>query len=153
MRSLGDDYLRIGDLVGGALGWPSVSGLYLPAPVPDETFRDEFGFVFLADGSTGPFYVSMDDILQTLWQRIPDPRGHAGDAQALLRGFNAGDVADRALAVGVYNALSAGVFRVAGFAAPDRAPGSGLSDLPQPSWSKATTRYPLSASHECASRT
>ena len=127
---LGEDYRRVGDQLGVALGWPKVDGLYLPAPVADETFRDEFGFVFLADGSVGPFYVSMDGILQTLWERYPDPERFQVDARVLLRGFSAGDISDRALAVGAYNALSAAVFRASGFEAPDRAPSSGLSELP-----------------------
>ena len=48
----------------------------------------------------------------------------------MLRGFATTDHASRALALGVYNALSSAMLRKAGFQAPDRAPSSGLPDLP-----------------------
>jgi len=130
MSSIARDYQELGQLQTKALGHPVLNGLYLPAPVPDETFRDEFGFVFLNDGSVGPFYVSMDDVLQTLWTRYPEPAAYTGDASLVLAGFTEGNAVDRALALGVYNALSAAVLRDAGFHAPDRAPASGLPDLP-----------------------
>jgi uncharacterized protein (DUF4213/DUF364 family) len=108
-----------------------VSGLYLPPPAADETFRDEFGFVFLDDGSVGPFYVSMGGILDALWQRYPDPAACCDGVKPLLRGFERTDLAERALAIGVYNALSASLFKRAQFVPPDRAAVSGL-DRPVP---------------------
>ena len=128
--AISSDYQALGERVADLLGNPAVAGLYLPAPVEDETFRDEFGFVFLADGSAGPFYVSMGDILQRLWQRHPDPAAYRGDALGLLQGFASTDMADRALAQGTYNALSTALYRGAGFQPPDRTPNSGLSDTP-----------------------
>ena len=62
-----------------------MAGLYLPQPVADETFRDEFGFVFLEDGSVGPFYVSMGGILADLWHRHPEPAACRADVHALLQ--------------------------------------------------------------------
>ena len=131
MSKLSQDHRELGERLAGALGYPAVTGLYLPVPAADETFRDEFGFVFLADGSVGPFYVSMGDILRTLWSRYPEPAGFAGEALSLLHGFDSAEWAQRALAVGAYNALSSCVFRRAGFEAPDRAPVSGLDELPR----------------------
>jgi uncharacterized protein (DUF4213/DUF364 family) len=120
MSSLSSDYLAIGERLAAALGCPAVSGLYLPAPVADETFRDEFGFVFLADGSVGPFYVSMGDILQRLWLLYPQPEACRADTATLLRGFASRDLASRALALGTYNALTASLYRAVAFAPPDR---------------------------------
>jgi uncharacterized protein (DUF4213/DUF364 family) len=130
MSPLNDALARLGGRLAGALRDVTVSGLYLPAPVADETFRDEFGFVFLDDGSVGPFYVSMGGILETLWQRYPEPAACRDDVQQLLQGFHGLDLADRALALGVYNALSAAVFRRAGFEPPGRLPVAGLEQLP-----------------------
>ncbi|MCG6863717.1 MAG: hypothetical protein LJE70_21045 [Chromatiaceae bacterium] len=123
------DYLRIGQQMAMALGHPTVAGLYLPDPVPDETFRDRFGFVFLSDGSVAPFYVSMGDILRTLWARYPQPRDYVGDTLELLQGFMAQDLATRALALGVYNALSAALISGSGFALAKHVPISGLDDV------------------------
>lgn len=130
MSKLNQRYRSIGGRMADALGCPSVVGLYLPAPVQDETFRDEFGFVFLADGSVGPFYVSMGDILRTLWARHAEPDRFRSDAATLLSGFASHDPADRALALGTYNALSAALFHASGFVAPDRDAASGLAGLP-----------------------
>ena len=131
MSTLSRDYRQLGERLAGALGYPAVTGLYLPAPVDDETFRDEFGFVFLDDGTVGPFYVSMGDILHTLGNRYPNPESFAAGATSVLQGFDTGDPARRALAVGTYNALSTRLFRLAGYVAPDRAPVSGIDDVPR----------------------
>ena len=126
--ALNDDYLRIGTQVARQLGGPAVSGLYLPSPVADETYRDEFGFVFLDDGSVGPFYVSLGELLRRLWRRHPCPADFRGDAAALLQGFADSDPVQRALAVGTYNALSASLYRRAGFEPPARDRTAGLGD-------------------------
>ncbi len=131
VTSISTEHLRIGEQLADSLGHPDVVGLHLPAAVPDETFRDEFGFVFLSDGSIGPFYVSMGNILQTLWQRHPDPDNCRLDALSLLQGFAEADLAGRALALGTYNALSAALYRASGFEPPARKENSGLSDGPQ----------------------
>lgn len=131
VTSISKDYLQIGEQLTDVLGHPGIVGLYLPAAVPDETFRDEFGFVFLADGSVGPFYVSMGDILQTLWQRHPEPANCQLDARSLMQGFTGSDLTSRALALGAYNALSAALYRDSGFEPPDRKENSGLSNPPR----------------------
>jgi uncharacterized protein (DUF4213/DUF364 family) len=130
LGTLSEDYQRLGERLAALLGRPAVRGLYLPTPVADETFRDEFGFVFLSDGSVGPFYVSMGDILRRLWRRHPQPGDVRANPLTLLQGFASADLADRALALGVYNALSAALFRAAGFTPRERASGSGLGGVP-----------------------
>lgn len=120
--SLSDDLRDLGERTADLLGQPMVRGLYLPAAVADETFRDEFGFVLLADGSVGPFYVSLGDLLRRLWRRYPDPAGVTMPATDLLQGLAGRDTAGRALALGAYNALSAALFRATGFEPPDRLP-------------------------------
>ena len=126
--TLNDDYLALGRRLCTLLGSPAVDGLYLPAPVADETFRDEFGFVFLADGSVGPFYVSLGGMLRTLWRRHPDPPLFSADPLHLLDGFGSTEPAVRGLAVGTFNALSAALMHAAGFEPPDRASDSDGSD-------------------------
>ncbi len=130
MTPINEAYQQIGTQLAARLGRPAVSGLYLPAPVADETYRDEFGFVLLANGSVGPFYVSMGDLLRKLWQRHPKPAQLSSDATTLLRGFADGDLARRALALGAYNALSAALFQKVGFVPPERAGNAGLNDVP-----------------------
>lgn len=127
--SINSDYLALGKRLLEVFPSAQIHGLHLPQPVPDETFRDEFGFVFLADGSIGPFYVSMGDILTRLWRRYPAPTATAMPAADPLQGFTSTDLARRALAVGTFNALSHSLLRRAGYQPPDRGTGSGLGDL------------------------
>ena len=132
--AINDDYLHIGERMANTLGHTTISGLYLPAPVVDETFRDEFGFVFLSDDSVGPFYVSMGNILRTLWKRYPKPQQYTGNAIDLLQGFMEQNLATRALALGTYNALSAALFRASGYLPPERGPTLDLGDMPTETW-------------------
>lgn len=66
--SINNEYLHIGERRARLLGQPRISGIYLPPPVPDETFRDEFGFVFLADGSQTPV-----ELIGPSGSVLPDP--------------------------------------------------------------------------------
>lgn len=127
--SLKREYVELAERLLGAFPAARVAGLHLPEPVPDETFRDEFGFVLLDDGSIGPFYVSMDDILRRLWARYPVPGEVALPAAQLLRGLAGDDLGERALALGTFNALSRALWREAGFEPPDRGGGSGVGEI------------------------
>ena len=129
MIPINEAYRQIGTQLAARLGHPAVSGLYLPAPVADETFRDEFGFVLLAVGRVGPVYVSMGDLPRMLWLRHPQPAQLRSDATTLLEGFADGDIARRALALGTYNALSAALFHRVGFVPPERAGNAGLNGV------------------------
>ncbi|MDJ0739902.1 MAG: DUF364 domain-containing protein [Gammaproteobacteria bacterium] len=121
MATLNDDMRALGERLVRELGGPRIDGLYLPEPVADETFRDAFGFVFLDDGSVGPFYVSLDDMLRRLWRRHPHPARFDADPRALLRGLHSADPVDRGFALGTYNALGAALLRRSAYAPPDRA--------------------------------
>ncbi|MDD3448908.1 MAG: DUF364 domain-containing protein [Gammaproteobacteria bacterium] len=122
--SINADYLALSARLDAALPPAGVIGLHLPDPLPDETFRDEFGFVLLADGSVGPFYVSMGGLLEALWRRHPDPASVRMPRGALLEGFRSDDPAGRALAVGAFNALSQSLMRRAGYRPPGRGAGN-----------------------------
>lgn len=121
--SINEDYLRLTDILAAALPPIQVSAVYLPELIDDGVYRDEFGFVVLEDGSIGPFYVSLEPILRTLWGRYPRPGDGRGDPVELARGLNRGDLTARALAMGAFNALSRRLMRCAGFEPPDRGVG------------------------------
>ncbi len=118
--SIDEDYLRLVQVLAAALPPAEVTGLYLPPLVEDGAYRDEFGFVFLSDHSVGPFYASLDPILRTLWRRYPRPGEVRADPIVLGRALEGGDLAERALAIGAFNALSRSLVRRAGFEPPDR---------------------------------
>lgn len=120
--SIDADYLDLLDRFVESLPPAQVTGLYLPDLIEDGSYRDEFGFVFLSDGSVGPFYVSLKPVLATLRQRFPEREGMRMDAAALARRLAGGDLAERALALGAFNALSQQLIRRAGYQPPDRGP-------------------------------
>jgi len=117
--SIKNDYHHLIDRLEAALPALRIDGFYLPEFVDDGEYRDEFGFVVLSDGSIGPFYVSLQPVLENLWRtygrRVPvlDPFDAA-------RGVGATDPARSALGLGAFNALSRSLMRRADFDPPDR---------------------------------
>ena len=102
---------------------PEIAGLYLPDLSADDEFRDEFGFVFLSDGSAAPFYVSLPGMLASLHERFPEPGQARLSLRCSLEGLGDSSLPDRALAVGAWNALSQYLIRRAGFRGPPRGSG------------------------------
>lgn len=117
--SIDADYAALVDSM-AVLPPVDVAGLYLPAPSNDGAYRDEFGFVFLADGSVGPFYVSLKPVLAELWRRFPRPETARFDPVETAWGLEDAGLPTRALALGAFNALSRRLMRGAAYAPPDR---------------------------------
>ena len=109
-----------------ALDAPDIVGLHLPQLPADDEYRDEFGFVFLADGSAAPFYVSLPGTLEALHRRFPEPARARLSLQACLEGLGADKLPERALALGGWNALSQHLLRRAGFEFPARGSAGGF---------------------------
>lgn len=126
--SINPDYLQLLDSMECVEGIPSVAGIYLPPLAQHPEFVDEFGFVFLADGSAGPFYVSLENSLGRLWGVYPEPASVGGDALALARGLASQSLHERAVALGAFNAVSQHLMRRAGYQPPPR----GTAGGPQP---------------------
>jgi uncharacterized protein (DUF4213/DUF364 family) len=124
-----DDYHALGTALAEALPPLGVRSMFLP-PLPEPGDRgDCFAFLFLSDGSAGPFYVSLGNSLARLVERYPDGGIPAESPRELLDGFISSDPMDRALALGAFNAMSQSLMRRAGFVPPrvppdaDPAPG------------------------------
>ncbi len=123
--SLTEDYL---ELVAGfrrLTNVPALAGLFLPALQHHPEFVDEFGFVFLEDGSVGPFYVSLVGTLPELWQRFPEPARARGNALELAAELESEYGPARAVALGAFNALSQHLMRRAKFRPSKRGEASG----------------------------
>lgn len=109
------EYLELARMVMAQVRIPRVSGIHLPHPVAEEKKADEFGFVFLEDGTAAPFYTSLDNALERLWQLYPDGRSCHGEAAALIEQLDSDDAALNALALGGFNAMSQHVMARAGY--------------------------------------
>lgn len=117
--SLAADYLALVEQIRAHLSLPTVQRLYFPRLAADD-FRDEFGFVFLSTGDVGAFYVSLDTSLAELWQAYPQPEQVQGSLDHWLAKLDSPQLAERALGLGAFNALSQYVFRLANYQAPPR---------------------------------
>ncbi|SKA94956.1 Uncharacterized conserved protein, contains DUF4213 and DUF364 domains [Thiothrix eikelboomii] len=117
--SLDADYLALVEQIRAGLSLPAVQRLYFPC-LTTEGFRDEFGFVLLTTGDVGAFYVSLEDSLAELWQAYPQPEQVQVPLDTLLAKLASSQLAERALGLGAFNALSQYVFRLAHYQAPSR---------------------------------
>ncbi len=115
---INEDYLALIQKLGSSLSLPTVTALHLPPLELAGECRDQFGFLFLDDDTAAPFYVSLPGMLDSLWQRFPDPRNAQLTLQECLDGFHQQDLQTRALALGAWNALSHHIFRASGFQLP-----------------------------------
>lgn len=102
--------------VGDAISIPPIEQLLLPVQEASNGKTDEFGFLLLADGSVGPFYVSLGDSCAAIQQISSAENGLRG-TDALRLALSLGDAreAQNALALGAVNAISQHLMRRAGF--------------------------------------
>ena len=112
-----------------AVDIPRVVALHLPESAQCDDFRDQFGFVFLDDGTAAPFYVSLPGTLEALHREFPSPQRVELETRTAVDGLGATALPERALAIGAWNALGQHLLRRAGFRFPPR--GSG-GEQPQP---------------------
>lgn len=126
---ISNEIFKLAERLSGKLELPDIARLHLPELQADDEFRDEFGFVFLDDGTASPFYVSLPGTLASLHRRFPDPRRARLSLRQCLAGFGESSLAERALAVGAWNALSQHLMRRAGYHCPAR--GNTAANQPQ----------------------
>ncbi len=125
--SINLDYLDLAARVCSRTTVPDIVGLHLPAISENDGYCDQFGFIFLEDGSAAPFYVSLPGMLDVLWDSYPQPERTPMTLQQALEGFHSLDLNERALALGAFNALSHYVFRASRFTLPSRDKVSGFN--------------------------
>lgn len=128
--SISIEILALARRLSTELDVPEIAGLHLPALSTEDGLRDEFGFVFLTDGTAAPFYVSLPGTLIDLHQRFPRPQQARLSLRDCLEAFANAGLPERALAVGAWNALSQYLIRRAGFRCPPR--GSAIEKPPMP---------------------
>ena len=126
--TINDGYLALAHKLLNSLPSVTVADIHLPVIATANEKKDEFGFVFLEDGSVGPFYISLDNTLEELHKRL------LGDglpsAYMLPDLLQQQTLPERALAIGLFNSLSASLMRRAGFK-PHHAYSKTDSDTPR----------------------
>ena len=116
--TLSTDMLALGRQLCGQLEPPRITGLHLPALDKDATVRDEFGVLFLADGTAAPFYTSLPGTLAELAAQFPAAKQLALPLSDCLEALATSSPGERALAIGAWNALGQHLMRRAGFVLP-----------------------------------
>jgi len=124
--SISTEILTIAKHLCAELEVPDSFNLYLPELSMSDEYRDEFGFVFLFDGTVAPFYVSLPGTLAELHARFPDPGQAQLSIRRCLQGLSESHLADRALAIGAWNALSQYLIRQSDFQCPARGTSTGF---------------------------
>lgn len=121
--SISTETLTLARRLCGELEVPEIVGLHLPELSADDAYRDEFGIVFLSDGTAAPFYVSLPGVLASLHERFPEPERAGLSLRDCMEGLGDSALPERALALGAWNALSQSLIRRAAFQCPPRGSG------------------------------
>ena len=113
--NLFQEYMNLAWRIASTKTIPAVTEIHLPSLEEGSEKNDTFGFVFLEDGSVGPFYTSLNDNLEVLWQLYPEGKSREADTMDLIENLSGGSEAMRAVALGAFNALSQHVMRQANY--------------------------------------
>jgi uncharacterized protein (DUF4213/DUF364 family) len=107
-------YLNLAETIAAQIVLPKVSRLYLPELNETPDVRDEFGLLFLEGGIVAPFYASLPGTLDDLWHKFPVDINTSLDLLDLISLFADRDAANKAIALGAFNAMSQFVMKRAG---------------------------------------
>jgi uncharacterized protein (DUF4213/DUF364 family) len=110
-----DKTIQLAQMVSGQIAIPAVDSILLPESTDNDESVDEFGLLVLQDGSIGPFYTSLDETLAECWQLYPNGKSVPTDTLKLIENLHSPSAAERAVALGAFNALSQHVLRRANF--------------------------------------
>ena len=108
------EYIEIAELVASQINLPKIARLYLPDKDDSPDVRDEFGLIFLQGGVVAPFYASLPGTLNTLWETFKVGRKPGLDLLELVRLLADSNLANKAIALGAYNAMGQYVMQHAG---------------------------------------
>ena len=108
------EYIEIAEHVATQIDLPKIARLYLPDRDESPDVRDEFGLIFLQGGVVAPFYASLPGALNTLWETFKVGRKPGLDLLELIRLLADSNPANKAIALGAYNAMSQYVMQHAG---------------------------------------
>lgn len=115
MTSLFQEFHKVIRRIGETVAVPKIEEVLLPSQDTAEGKPDEFGFLVLTDGSTGPFYTSLDDALPLLRDFVSARKYRQKDPVELALKMGDDRLATNALALGAVNAISQCLMRRAGF--------------------------------------
>ncbi|MCP4008619.1 MAG: hypothetical protein GY726_03780, partial [Proteobacteria bacterium] len=100
------EYIKLAETVASQIELPKVSRLYLPDLEETPEIRDEFGLLFLESGTVAPFYASLPGALGSLWETFPADTSIELELLDLISLFTDRDLANKAIALGAFNAMS-----------------------------------------------
>lgn len=118
--SITNEYLDLFAYISRQISLPKIKSIYLPEPVEDSEQKDDFGFVILDDDSAGAFYCNLENTLEQLKEFYSETTVVNEKTLSLIEKFSSDSLPDRAVALGVINAVSQHIFHRARFSPPDK---------------------------------
>ena len=112
--SIVQEYIEIAEHVAAQIKLPKIARLYLPDQDDSADVRDEFGLLFLQGGVVAPFYASLPGTLNTLWDTFKVGRKPGLELLELIRLLADSNLANKAIALGAYNAMGQYVMQHSG---------------------------------------
>lgn len=99
--------------IDNTLHLPTIERILLPPETSSSEIKDNFAFVLLNDGSTGPFYSCLGETRPWLASAAQDTVGQS--VAGIAGQLDGVDIPRSALALGAFNAMSQHLMRQAGF--------------------------------------
>ena len=118
--SITNEYVDLFTYISSQISLPNIKSIYLPKPVEDSEQKDDFGFVILDDNSAGAFYCNLENTLEQLKDYYSKTSKLNEKASGLIEKLRSNSIPDRAVALGVINAISQHIFHHARFSPPDK---------------------------------
>ncbi len=112
--SIAQATIELAKTVQHAITIPPVRRIYLPQTNVSEEFRDEFGLIFLQDGTAAPFYTSLPGTLDALQTKFGDGNTVKYNTLDLIGRFTDESLANKSIALGAFNAMSQHVMKRTG---------------------------------------
>jgi uncharacterized protein (DUF4213/DUF364 family) len=112
--SIVEPYIELAQKIHRQISIPAVHRIYLPERNNSDEFRDEFGLLFLEDGTAAPFYTSLPGTLTALQALIPESCETQYNTLYFITLFSDEQLANKAIALGAFNAMSQHLMKRAG---------------------------------------
>jgi len=106
-------YRELISQIDNAISLPQIEQILLPVDDTSPDIKDNFGFVVLSDGSTGPFYTCLGKTRE--WVETTAHQAIGQSPVTIARHLDGVDIPRSALALGTFNALSQHLMKRAGF--------------------------------------
>ncbi len=113
--TISSEMITLAQQVARRIDLPRITELWLPQPKPAGVIKDDFGFVFLEDGTAAPFYTELPGTRDALTREYASFVEVDWSVLETVEALSSPELGERAVALGAFNAMSQHVMTRAGF--------------------------------------